>query len=217
MTNPEDDEAYRRSVRRMALVLAAIVLVVFGAIFIPPLVNPLHEQFASRVSTNSPYGFSLNLSLNTTSVAPRGWVQFTAWLNNTSNLANNVTSQASWVAKGPESVPCFPTSPIRLGVMPGYYTSDNFSLGTILPLAYSTAGCPSGPVSSSPSYFLFEPEGSTALISSGGVIVRRAVSVSIASDGIQTGSNVSDFHGVVTAVAVDEWGDLVLTHFRVSS
>jgi len=45
-----DDIAYRKSVRNMGLFLAAIVITIFAAIFIPPYVNPPHNAYPQSVS-----------------------------------------------------------------------------------------------------------------------------------------------------------------------
>lgn len=74
----EDGKAYRRSVRNMVLVLGAIVLTVFATIFIPPIVNPVHEQFNQTGYSDSVYGFRLNLRLNATQVAAGNGVAATA-------------------------------------------------------------------------------------------------------------------------------------------
>lgn len=199
----------------MALVLAAIVIVIFAAIVIPPIVNPIHQQFSLAVSVNSPYDFSLNLSLNTTRIVSGGWIMFSVWLNNTSKQVNNVTAQDSWFVTDLAPVPCFPAMPLRLGVMMGYYTLDNFSLGSVLPLSYSSIKCPLGSATSQPAYFLFEPLGSEALMKTVGGIVQQPVSMAVASDGFLKGGNGIVFQGVMTALAIDEWGDSVLTHFAV--
>ena len=75
----EDDVAYKKSVRNMALILAAITITIFGAIFLPPIFNPTREQFALSASTTSPYGFTLDLQLNTTSLRAGGTLEIMAW------------------------------------------------------------------------------------------------------------------------------------------
>lgn len=200
----------------MVLVLVAIVIVILAAIVIPPILNPLHEQFSQTSSVNSSYDFSLNLSINSTSVATGGWIRFSAWLNNTAKQVNNVTAQASWAVSGLGPVPCFQSIPIRLGVMIGYFTSDNFSLGSVLPLSYSAATCSLNAVTSQPAYYLFEPLGSRALMITPSGIVQQTVILTVASDGFLMNGNVTSFRDVMTAVAIDEWGDSVLTHFIAS-
>ena len=215
VSGTEDDEAYHRSARRMAAVLAAIVIVIFAAIFIPPILNPIHEQFSPSVSVNSSHDLSLNLSLNATRIAPGGSILFSAWLNNTSSQVNNVTAQDSWIVTDLGPVPCFQAMPMRLGVMLGYYTADNFSLGSVLPLSYSSRTCPSSPAAAGPPYFVFEASRSTALVLTSTGIVREAVSLSVPSDGFQLGGNSTGFRGVMTVLVIDEWGDTALTHFLV--
>ncbi|HUI86481.1 MAG TPA: hypothetical protein VLY21_04930 [Nitrososphaerales archaeon] len=216
MAGSDDDAAYHRSAKRMAIVLAAIVIVIFAAIFIPPLVNPVHEQFASTVSVNSPYGFSLNLSTNATTLSAGEEVGLSAWLNNTSRQVNNVTAQSSWIVSGLGPVACYPDSPIRLGLMAGYYTSDNFSLGTVLPLEYAPSSCQGAQSNFQTPYYLFEPEGSVALMITPEGIVRQPVSLNATSTGFLSNGSASGFNGVVTLFAMDEWGDFVLAHLDAS-
>ena len=214
MSSP-DDEAYHKSVQRMVVVLATIVIVIFAAIYIPPLLNPIHEEFAPEVSVNSPYGFSLNLSVNATRIPAGGSVEFTVWLNNTSRQIDDVTAQSAWVVSNLTAAPCATYMPVRIGVMLGYFTADNFSLGTVLPLSYPSTSCSANSPSAQPSYFLFEPLGTEALMNTSAGIVREAVSITMSSDFFLMHGTQASFQGVMTAVAIDEWGDSVLTHFAV--
>jgi len=75
----------------MSLVLAAIVITVFAAIFVPPYVYPLHNVFRSTVSSDSPFGFTLHLRINTTSVPHAGAIVLTGWVNSTSSSIENLS------------------------------------------------------------------------------------------------------------------------------
>jgi hypothetical protein len=204
----------------MVLVLIAIVLVIFAAIFIPPLLNPLHEQFPREASTNSLHDFALNLDLNSTRIVSGDFIAFTIWINNTSRQVNNVTAANSWPAANLTMISsCGPAMPVSLGVMKGYYTTDNFSLGSIFPLQRVSPAClvETGAQAALPPYYLFQPYGPVALTRVSGSIIQLNVTATILSNGYIVGGNTVPFSGVFTAVGADEWGDVVLTHFMTTS
>jgi hypothetical protein len=208
-----DDKEYRRNARNMAFVLAAITLVIFASIFIPPIINPVHEQFSPEASANSPYGFSLNLSINASHVVSGGHITFTVWINNSSRQVNNVTAQDNWPVTNLGALSCAADLPMRVGVMKGYYTEDNLSVGQVLPLSFLQPPCPVGPGFASTPYFLLQPLGSEALVQSTQGIERVNISATASSNRYIDGGATTTFAGVFTAVAADEWGDSVTTHF----
>ncbi len=210
----EDDAVYRRNVRTMALVLAAIVLTVFAALFIPPLLNPVHEQFNQSGSVNSPYGFSLNIRLNATHPAQGAGVSVTAWLNSTSPQISNITAVNSWPI-GPQGLwtrICTSGWPLGVGVMPGYYTSDNYTLGSLIRVPMPLLACPVSIFT--PKYFLLQPYGSVAIVELNGALAHWNLTSTVSLGGPLLGAQRSS--GVYTAVAADEWGDVVIAHFRIS-
>jgi hypothetical protein len=220
MSTSEGDETYRSSVRNMVFILIAIVLVIFAAIFVPPVLNPLHEQFSREASTTSLHDFALNLELNTTRTVSGDFIAFTIWINNTSRQVNNVTAANSWPATNLTTISsCEPALPISLGVMKGYFTTDNFSLGSIFPLQHTSPPClvETGAQAPPLSYFLFQPYGPIALVRVSGSIIQLNVTTTIPSNGYIVGGNTVPFSGVFTAVGADEWGDVVLTHFMTTS
>jgi hypothetical protein len=216
-----DDVTYRRSVRNMSIVLAVIVITIFAAIFIPPYINPASSVFPKSVSYASGFGFTMQMSLNSTSVAPDGQVLLTAWLNSSSDSVENLTAADSW----PFSQgllwfrPCTPGWPMGMGVMSGQYTMDNYTLGSLLPLKPEAFGCPE---SGAPQYFLFYPHSSEALASVNGSPYRWTILMSFAFGRSALGPNAIPGAssglppGVYTAVLADEWGDVLTANFRVS-
>ena len=215
-----DDLAYRRSVRNMSLVLAAIVLTIFAALYIPPyFASP--GAFQASVSADSPYGFALHLTLNSTAVSPLGGVLLTGSLNSTDASVNNVTSADAWALPQAELrlAQCTAGWPLGLGVMQGHYTQDNYSFGTLLPLVQPSV---LSPASSPPQFFLFYPRSSEALAVIGGDPFRWTINVSLSfgpatvapGGGARTAGGLPP--GVYTAVLADEWGDVLTTNFRVT-
>ncbi len=217
-----DEVAYRKSVRNMSLVLAAIVIVVFASIFIPPYVFPPRSTFQDSASLDSPFGFTLHLLINTTSPSPRGHVLITGWLNSTSDSIETVNASNSWI-QGSEKLwtkPCTSGWPIGLGVMQGHYTQDNYTLGALLPLPHPLYYCPAQV--GAPSYFLLEPHSSKALVDIGGSPQYWVIETSYTfgytlGEGLSGGSGPNQLPtGVYTVVLTDEWGDVLTTNFLVS-
>lgn len=197
----------------MSFVLAAIVITVFAAIFVPPYLYPPHDLFQSSVSYDSPFGFTLHLTINTTSLPRAGVIMLTGWVNSTSSSIENVTAANSWGL--PQSRlwgrVCTTGWPIGVGVMKGHYTQDNYTLGTVVPVPQPLASCPIQ--LSSPRYFLFEAHSSKALVTVGGNTVLWRIQTGLSFRGF---SNSALQPGVYTAVVADEWGDVLTTNFLVT-
>jgi hypothetical protein len=217
-----DDIAYKKSVRNMSFVLAAIAITIFAAIFAFPYLSPPADTYQASVSYDSAFGFTLHLQLNATAVAPGGGVAVTGWLNSTSATIDNVTGADSW-AIGPASLwsaPCTAGWPIGVGFMQGHYTLDNYTLGRLIPLNLPAAqGCPVQ--SAVPGYFLLEPHSSKALVDLGGApeywLLQSSFTFSASSFGGPQGPGAPGLQaGTYTVVMADEWGDLLTTSFLVS-
>ncbi len=211
MSSP-DDIAYRKSVRNMSVVLAAIVLTIFASLFVPPYIYPYHETFQPAVSLNSPFGFTLHLTINSTSVPSGGSVLLTGWLNSTSSSVENVTAANAWALQqsGLWGRICTSGWPIGLGVMKGHFTQDNYTLGYLIPMPRPLVACPV--YAQTPPYFLLEPHTSKALVTIGGNPALWDIHTALTfrqyiGSGLQ--------QGVYTAVVADEWGDVLTTNFRV--
>lgn len=209
----EDDASYRRSVRNTVVVIAVMILVIAAALIIPPLVNPIHEQFNSTATVSSPYGLVLTLSLNGTQLAAAQGESITAWINSTSNEPTNVTASDGW-ALGPQGLwtkICTSGWPLGVGFMVGYYTSDNYTLGSLVQVPTPVINCPMIPPG--PGYFVFPPLGSKATVDLNGTLAQWDLTSTLDLSGSQPSLRPG---GVYTAVAADEWGDVAIAHFRVS-
>ena len=208
----EDDLAYRRSVRNMSYVLAAIVLTVFAAVLIPPYLNSPHDAFQKSVSFDSPVGFTMHLTVNTTSPSTSGHVLITGWLNSTSNSLENITASDQWFL-GPSGLwtaPCRQGWPVGIGIMKGHYDQSNYSEGSLLPIVQPAYACPLQP--GTPSFFLLESHSSRALVDIGGSPQYWNLTASY-SFGHPPQQGIPA--GVYTAVLADEWGDVLTTNFQV--
>jgi hypothetical protein len=210
----DDDVAYRRSVRNMSIVLAAIVITVFAALFVPPYVNPSHIVFQKSVSLDSPFGFTLHLKLNATSVPSNGIILLTGWVNNTSSAVENVTAANGWAFESGRltKMPCTSGWPIGFGLMAGHFTQDNYTLGVLIPIPQPMVLCPVP--AASPNYFLFEPHSSTALVTIGGNPFFWKIQTSLTLRQQMLGHPLQA--GVYTAVLADEWGDVLTANFQVT-
>jgi len=209
-----DDVAYRKSVRNMAFVLAAIVITIFAAIFIPPYLNPPSGAFPRSVSFDSGFGFTMYLTVNYSS-GPSTWsVLLRGWVNSTSPSINNVTAADSWAYSLIDlyTARCTPGWPIGIGVMEGHYTQDNYTLGTLLPLNLSRSQCVGE--SNSPNSFAFEPQTSKALVVLGGTPSFWTIQTALNYTATTPGYLLPP--GVYTAVLADEWGDVLTANFRAS-
>jgi hypothetical protein len=211
----DDDVAYHKSVRNMSLVLAAIVITVFAAIFIPPYLSPQHDVFQRSASLNFLSGFALHLQINSTSVQSDGTLLISGWINSTSSTIDNITTSDSWGVQQGDlwMAPCMSGWPIGLGVMQGHYTADNYSLGAII----NVTGKPdlaSCPVTGTPNYFLFAPHSSKALVTLNAGPTFWVIQSSFSFGGSANSGTLKP--GVYTALLADEWGDVLTTNFLVS-
>jgi len=210
-----DDIQYRKSVRNMSVVLAAMVIVVFAALFIPPYVNPSHQVFQASVSSASAFGFVMHLQVNATSVPPGRGILLAGWINSTSSSIEDINASNSWAFNQAQLWGKICTSgwPIGLGVMQGHYTQDNYTLGTLIrlpqPLVFF---CPVQ--LGTPRDYLLKPHSSEALVTINGSPQIWVIQSSLALSRNEYGVQLSP--GVYTAVMADEWGDVLTTNFLVA-
>ncbi len=209
-----DDDAYRRSVRNMIFVLAAIVVTVFAAIFIPPYFNAGGSAFPTSTSYDSGVGFTMNLTVNYSAGSPTWVVALEGWVNSTSPQIENVTAADSWAFPLGRlwTRLCTPGWPIGLGVMQGHYTQDNYSLGALLPLNQGVTSCPTS--APPPGSFAFEPHTSKALVVLGGSPEFWVIQSSLRYTGSTPGYQLPP--GIYTAILADEWGDVLTANFRAA-
>lgn len=203
----------------MSLVLAAIALIIFAALFVPPYLFPYHQSFRASVSLDSAFGFTLHLRINATSTTGEG-VSIQGWLNSTSSTIQNITTSSAW-GVDPGSLsrePCVSGWPIGLGVMKGHYDQVNYTLGTLLPVV--TTVCSPGP--GGPGYLLLTPHSSRALVDIGGTpeywTLQSGYTFGYAPEvGLPQGETPNHLaSGVYTVVLADEWGDVLTTNFSVA-
>jgi hypothetical protein len=210
----DDDTAYHKSVRNMSVVLAAIVITIFAALFIPPYLFPTHNTYLSSVTLDSPVGFTLHLTLNSTSLSQGGAILLTGWVNSTSASIENITAVNSWALPQDSLLgrECTDGWPIGIGVMQGHYTEDNYTEGTLSQIPVPHVSCPVQV--GTPDYFLLEPHSSKALVDLGATPGLWVIQSSLIFKEYTAGSQLHP--GAYTAVVADEWGDVLTTNFQVT-
>ncbi len=201
----QDDVDYRNNVKTMAVVLAAIVITIFAALLVSTYLPPAAVTFQPSVSVPSAQGFTLNLSVNATSVPQGGEVNITSWAQSTDRMIDNVTAQDAWGVGEPGLWFSKCGEPVGIGIMQGYYTADNFTQGTLMPLGNAPGSC----TATLPRYFLFEYDTSKALVVENSTGYTWTI-------GASTTTSSTLAKGVYTVIAADEWGDVVLTNFQVT-
>jgi hypothetical protein len=211
-----DDAAYRKSVRNTVKVLAVVVAVIAAALILTAYFDVAPDTFQTSTSVASTYPFTMSLAINTTSAQAEDGVSVTAWLNGTSpgSSVDNVTAASEWAFDQTQLVwpRCQQGFPLGVGVMQGHYTQDNYTLGTLLPIHQSLPPCRE---SSPPAWFYFPSQESRVVVFFEGNLTYWNLSVTTDFGPASAVLPRLD-PGVYTAVAADEWGDLVLTNFNVS-
>ena len=211
-----DDIEYRKSVRNTVVLVAILVGVIAAALVVSPYLNPHVDTFQKDVYAVTTNGFTFNLQVNTTSLSTTGYVAISAWANSTSTSSNNVTGADFWPFDRVRLIgkPCTNGWPIGVGVMQGHYSTDNYTLGTLIPLPQPAVLCPA---QMPPHWFEFEPapHSSRALVTVGDTPQIWVIQSSIVFGQGSLGQGPLPT-GVYTAIAADEWGDVLLTNFRVA-
>jgi len=204
-----DDVAYRRSVRNTAIVLSVVVVVLAASLGLTLLFDVAPDTFQTKTSVASTFPFTLTLTLNSTTVSPAGGVTVSAFLNGTGT--GNVTAVSSWAFVNSSLWVDRCGWPLGIGIMQGHYTLDNYSLGTLLQPGTSL-NCAGHPA---PRWFYFGSQASKVLVTLSGTPAFWELQTVLPFNATYTGRQ-SLSPGVYTAVAADEWGDFVMTNFRVS-
>ena len=130
----------------------------------------------------------------------------TGWINNTSDQVVEEVSTNSWPVD-PSNLTalfCGPGWPLGLGIMKGYQTSDNYSIGTFLPPTAPMPACQNS--TEGPSDFLIAAFSSSAVVRIGATLQQWDLKASMVFR-VQS-------KGVYTVLVADEWGDLVLIHVK---
>ena len=178
---------------------------------------------ATASVSNSSDGLSLNLQ-----VLPGGNGTFTvtAYESNLLSSVNNVTEANQWKYPADLLNPannCAPTNdPVGFAIFQGYYGMSNYTSGKALPL-YNTNVVFHCTENIYANDYLFQPQSdSISVYNHGQFETNGTASLSLLTGGYWTGgagtptsASFSEFRGVYTVLAADEWGNVLLLHFTV--
>jgi hypothetical protein len=184
--------------------------------------------------SNVSVGLRLDLRVSSTSLKLGGGIAIGISLHNLRSSPNNVSTSTNWKFQWNPG-PCGnPNSPMSLGILQGYYTSDNVSTGKPLelypPISGKVFGC--GPVLVGISSFTFDPSSDHASVW-GSCSPNPCFKWQMSSLDEFSGSWTTETpppptysgtpgtfnpfsEGRYTVVGSDEWSDLVILHFTVS-
>ena len=178
---------------------------------------------ATASVSNSSDGLNLNLQVN---AGGNGTFTVTAYESNLLSSVNNVTEANQW--KYPVDLlnpanNCAPTNnPVGFAIFQGYYGMSNYTSGKALPL-YNTNVEFHCTENIYPNEYVFQPlSDSISVYNHGQFETNGTASLSLLTGGYWTGgagtptsASFSEFRGVYTVLAADEWGNVLLLHFTV--
>jgi len=177
---------------------------------------------ATASVANSSDGLSLNLHVQP---GGNGTFTITVYESNLLSSVNNVTEANHWSYPAGALDPynnCAPSGPVGFAILQGYYGMNNYTSGKALPLYNSTVvfSCTENIV---PINYLFQPTNDNFSAYQGrSFLDNGTASLSLLTGGYWTGgagtptsASFSEFRGVYTVLAADEWGNVLLLHFTV--
>lgn len=173
-----------------------------------------------EIAPNSNLGLQLSLTISSSTYAPGQMVPINITETNTLSTVNKVSSQRNWPVSGLTLGPCGSLNyPFGIEIFPGYYDQSNISQASnqsVLPF-YKPGlyPCPAILIFSS---YSFQPLSDVANVSFGSMNLTTVVETNGSWTGSMSSSAFQTFNpGVYTIVAGDEWGDLAIVHFSVST
>ena len=164
---------------------------------------------------------SFQVSLNATSIRVGQNLTVHVWVTNTAPYENNVTAEHRYPL-GLIPYMCNWSDPIYFGILAGYYVEGNASDGVWLPTIPEFWSCPYAYYL--PQWVLFNPQSSTANIcgffenfatgSNGTVVYPITIDKALSIPGTLY-SQIPP--GTYTLVVGDEWGQVALAWFSVTT
>jgi len=176
---------------------------------------PSPIQHPTQVSQASSSGLRLDLAISQSELAPGQALVISVDSYNPTNKPPNVTAERSWALQGLRADSCYSSVyPFGVAVFQGNYAVGNVSQGTPLQI-FPNVPCPLFIRLVTGYYFSPDSSNATILPGTGSAI---SISVNLTLTGTYPGQGTSPTSfpaGTYTVVAGDEWGTLVLLHFRV--
>jgi hypothetical protein len=167
----------------------------------------------------SQYGLQLQLSINAVQVPTGGTIQVNATELNTLNQENNVNKSSDYLV--PVALSACPNTnvqPFGVAVYKGFYTAQNVSLGSQVPI-FPAGPCPMYP---NPMYerlvtgYLFQPHSDLAAVLPSSGSMQMTASVDMVNGTAVGGGQQSPLDpGMYTVVAADEWGGVAILYVQI--
>jgi hypothetical protein len=222
-----------RTISRTISILVLVMLVIAalaGYVLISASKENTSGSFpANSETTNSTLGLQLELSIeNDTVVSPGKIIVVNITLFNLMKTDNGLSQSLMWPVFTIQTVPCNVLYPLRLGVVSGYYDLNNLSRVTESQIVNFTNPdlayhCPIVPVIR---YWYFQSQSDLADICSGTLVgtgCYKPMSQLVEIDGTWSSNSTIPGRaicheltpGVYTIIGGDEWGQIVVLHFRV--
>jgi hypothetical protein len=208
-----------------------IATILAFVIFLAGCANPATQTTSATLtgvnstSSKSANGLSLSLSLNATTYWSGQLVSITLEERNILSTTNHIPQSDNWPLSGLSLGPCSEDFPLGVAVFSGYYSSADVLKGKplIIQNPNEVWNCPSGLPTDITGYD-FKPFSDTAIILSqysSDISSPFEMYGEVSPDGYWTESSAPavqhDFDpGIYTVVGGDEWGGLVVLHFKVT-
>ncbi len=179
-------------------------------------------------TTNATSGLQLSALLSNDTFSPGQTIIINVTEYNTLNQANNVTAGKDWPLSGMSLGGCGTLNyPFGIEIYSGYYDSSNVSgLSNQSPLEVYPPGPYACPAMFSVASYFFAAQSSNASlgIAPSGTFPALPMTDPVNVNGTWTGSTnggSSSYHefspGIYTVIAGDEWGNLIIVHFSITS
>ncbi len=201
-----------------------------GSVTIRSTMNVLFASTSadSPTSTNNSLGLRLVMYANSTRIVSGQTLSVNISEYNALNSHNNVSASANWPAQTASIALCNSVYPLRMGVVKGYYSSNNISrvqptrVGHVINsnIVYAC------PIFLAGAFYNFQPQSDNAswCVVSGGPACYSPVSHVNSFNSSWVGENSSTgtparqeslTSGSYTIIGGDEWGQVVFLHFLV--
>jgi len=215
------------SVGAIVVIIAASGLYLSGLPFQKTTSTAVFSNYPlSAETSDSTIGLQLRVILNSSKLMTGEGIRVSITEMNILNSTNNVTASNSWPLNGLALGPCGTVNyPIGIGIFQGYFTGSNISSAG-KPLSIYNPGeymCPM--ILTNTGSYEFQPMSDSAQVSgscTSGSCFQLDITSRIDAGGYWNlglgGRTFENFPpGTYTVIGGDEWGQLVILHFVVSS
>lgn len=173
----------------------------------------------SAYAADSANNLNLTMRLNASFIAQGQSIELTIDESNILNMTNAVNASTNWPLSSLRLGPCGTLNfPMGTAIFQGYYTASD--IGMAMPLSlYQPGGYNCPMILTEISSYTFDPLSDNATIS-GSCSPNPCFSLQMNSFSTADGYWIFSFHfdfqpGIYTVTGGDEWGQLVILHFKV--